>query len=48
MKEHLTFWCKLHGRAGREGDMGNVIVQTYNPESFTIECAKEQNYIKLF
>ena len=48
MKEHLTFQFKLHGRAGREGGRGNVIVQTYNPEDFPIECAKEQDYLKFY
>jgi primosomal protein N' (replication factor Y) len=38
----------LHGRAGREGKKGNVIIQTYNPDSFPIECAKEQNYLKFY
>lgn len=38
----------MHGRAGREGTQGNVIIQTYNPESFTIECAKQQNYMKFY
>lgn len=38
----------MHGRAGREGGRGNVIVQTYNPEDFPIECAKEQDYLKFY
>ena len=38
----------MHGRAGREGDQGHVIIQTYNPESFPIECAREQNYMKFY
>lgn len=38
----------MHGRAGREGNEGNVIIQTYNPESFPIECAKEQDYMKFY
>ncbi len=27
---------------------GNVVIQTYNPESFPIECAKEQDYLKFY
>lgn len=38
----------MHGRAGREGKEGNVIIQTYNPESFPIECAKKQDYMKFY
>lgn len=38
----------MHGRAGREGEQGKVVVQTYNPDSFTIECAREQNYKKFY
>lgn len=38
----------MHGRAGRESDDGNVIIQTYNPDSFIIECAKEQDYMKFY
>ncbi|MDO5556246.1 MAG: primosomal protein N' [Clostridia bacterium] len=34
---------QVAGRAGRE-KQGRVIIQTYNPENFCIECAKKQNY----
>ena len=36
------------GRAGREENSGNVIIQTYNPENFSIECAKNQDYFKFY
>ena len=35
---------QVAGRAGREGEDGQVIIQTYNPENFAIECSKLQNY----
>lgn len=35
---------QVAGRAGREKIQGNVIVQTYNPDNFSIEYAKKQDY----
>ena len=34
----------MAGRAGREETQGKVIIQTYNPDNFSIECAKKQDY----
>ena len=39
---------QVAGRAGRENVLGKVIIQTYNPENFAIECSKEQNYEKFY
>ena len=33
---------QVAGRAGRGEDKGKVIIQTYNPDNFAIECSKKQ------
>ena len=39
---------QVAGRAGRGREKGRVIIQTYNPDNFSIECAKKQNYDLFF
>ena len=39
---------QVAGRAGRENLPGKVIIQSYNPENFSIQCSKEQNYEKFY
>ena len=35
---------QVAGRAGRENLEGNVIIQSYNPQNFSIQCARKQDY----
>ena len=39
---------QVAGRAGREKLPGKVIIQSYNPENFSIQCAKKQNYEEFY
>lgn len=39
---------QVSGRAGRAEKEGNVIIQTFNPDHYAIQLAKEQNYEKFF
>ena len=39
---------QVAGRAGRDKKKGRVIIQTYNPDNFAIECVKKQDYAMFY
>ena len=39
---------QVAGRAGRSSIPGEVIIQTFNSDNFTLECVKENNYQKFY
>jgi len=44
----FSLLCQVAGRAGRGEAMGQVIVQTYNPEHYAIRAAAAQDYQALY
>lgn len=39
---------QVAGRAGRSELKGEVILQTFNPDNFTLKCVQEQDYMKFY
>lgn len=39
---------QVAGRAGRSTLPGEVIIQTFNPENFTLKCVKDQDYMAFY
>ena len=44
----FSLLSQVAGRAGRSNLLGEVILQTFNPDSFTLKCVQEQDYMKLY
>ena len=44
----FSLLSQVSGRAGRSEIPGEVILQTYNPDNFTLNCVKENNYLKFY
>ncbi len=44
----FSLLCQASGRAGRKDTIGNVILQTYNPNNFILKCVEEQSYEKFY
>ncbi|HAR33255.1 MAG TPA: primosomal protein N' [Desulfobacter sp.] len=40
--------AQVAGRAGRGAEPGRVIMQTFNPDHFTIKAARNQDYLEFF
>lgn len=39
---------QVAGRAGRSNLPGEVIIQTFNPDNFTLKCVKNNDYMKFY
>lgn len=39
---------QVSGRAGRSNLPGEVILQTFNPDNFTLKCVQENDYMKFY
>ena len=44
----FSLLSQVAGRAGRGDILGEVIIQTFNPDNFVIECVRENNYQKFY
>lgn len=44
----FSLLSQVAGRAGRSEKEGEVILQTFNPDNFTLQCVKENDYMKFY
>ena len=44
----FSLLCQVAGRSGRSDKCGEVIIQTFNPDNYVINCVKENNYNKFY
>ena len=44
----FSLLSQVSGRAGRSDLPGEVIIQTYNPDNYTLKCVKNHDYISFY
>ena len=44
----FSLLSQISGRAGRSDLLGEVIIQTFNPDDFILRCVKDNNYLKFY
>ena len=44
----FSLLSQVSGRAGRSTIPGEVVIQTFNPDNFTLKCVKENDYTKFY
>lgn len=44
----FSLLCQVAGRSGRSDKKGEVIIQTFNPDNYVINCVKDNDYNKFY
>ncbi len=47
-EQTFSLLSQVAGRSGRSSKTGEVIIQTYNPTHYAIECVKNHDYLDFF